>query len=355
MSLLIMKPGLLTTVQDLGRYGYQQYGVIAGGAMDSYALRMANLLVGNEEQAAGLEMTVLGPEITFAAPALIAVCGGGMAPLLDGQPLPLWRTAYVPKGTRLHFGRLPGGCRAYLAVAGGIDVPVQLNSRSTYLRAGIGGHQGRALRSGDVLPVGTPSSRAAAWTERLTRVRGTGSIVSEPLNNRQLEERSAVNSGAEAAATAAWYPVPAMIPDYPEAPVIRVIEGEEYEMFSSESRRRFLSEPYTILPESDRMGYRLSGSALSLVQEQGLASAAVTFGTIQVPAEGTPIILMADRQTTGGYPKLAQVITADLSLLAQAPSGSRVHFRLVTLRESQEQLLQRELELRRLRLVLQHV
>lgn len=352
--------------------------------MDSYALRMANLLVGNDEQAAGLEMTVLGPEITFAAPALIAVCGGGLAPMLDGQPLPLWRSAYVPKGTRLHFGRLPGGCRAYLAVAGGIDVPVQLNSRSTYLRAGIGGHQGRALRSGDVLPVGTPSRRAAAWTERLARGSGAwqldlwagrlnrgletgefdnrqeagrlnGGLETGQFDSGQEAGRLAGKLGAEVIAISSWYPAPALIPEYPKAPVVRVIAGEEYGLFSEESRRRFLSEPYMILPESDRMGYRLSGSVLELEQERSLVSAAVTFGTIQVPSGGAPIILMADRQTTGGYPKLAQVITADLPLLAQAGPGSAIRFRLVTLRQAQEQLMQREFELRRLRLVLEHM
>lgn len=331
MSLLIMKPGLLTTVQDLGRYGFQQYGVIAGGAMDSYALSMANLLVGNAEREAGLEMTVTGPEITFAEPSLIAICGGGLSPLLDERPLPLWRTVYAPKGARLHFGRRSAGCRAYLAVAGGIAVPVQLNSRSTYLRAGIGGHQGRALRSGDVLPVGNPSLRGKSWTELLTK-----------------------ELGPESLSVSRWYPARSLIPAYTEAPVLQVIPGEEFRSFSVESRERFLSEPYTILPQSDRMGYRLSGSSLNLVRNQSLISSPVTYGTVQVPAGGSPIVLMADRQTTGGYPKLAQVITADLPLLAQAAIGSAVRFRLVTLREAQEQLLQRELELRRLRMVLAH-
>ncbi|WP_310832821.1 biotin-dependent carboxyltransferase family protein [Paenibacillus pedocola] len=331
MSLLIMKPGLLTTVQDLGRYGYQQYGVIAGGAMDSYALRMANLLVGNDEREAGLEMTVTGPEITFAEPSLISICGGGLSPMLGEYPLPLWRTVYAPKGARLHFGRLSDGCRAYLAVAGGIAVPVQLNSRSTYLRAGIGGHQGRTLRSGDVLPIGTPTLRGNLWTEMLTR-----------------------EQGPESLSVSRWFPAYSLIPSYPETPVLRVIAGEEFLAFSEESRERFLSELFTILPQSDRMGYRLSGSSLSLVREQSLISSAVTFGTVQVPAGGNPIILMADRQTTGGYPKLAQVITADLPLLAQAKIGSAVRFRLITLQEAQKQLLQQELELRRLRLVLEH-
>ncbi|MNC41671.1 KipI antagonist [compost metagenome] len=160
--------------------------------------------------------------------------------------------------------------------------------------------------------------------------------------------------GPESLSVSRWFPAYNLIPSYTETPELQVTAGEEFHSFSEESLERFLSEPFTILPQSDRMGYRLSGSSLNLVREQSLISSAVTYGTVQVPAGGSPIILMADRQTTGGYPKLAQVITADLPLLAQAKIGSAVRFRLITLKEAQEQLLQRELELRRLRLVLEH-
>ncbi|WP_309242126.1 biotin-dependent carboxyltransferase family protein [Paenibacillus sp. S150] len=326
MSLLITKPGLLSTIQDLGRFGTQKYGVIASGAMDSFALRMANLLVGNTEKEAGLEITMLGPDLTFDSPAVISVCGGDLSPMLDEIPVPLWRTVYAPKGSRLHFGRLRSGCRAYLAVAGGLDVPLQMNSRSTYLRAGIGGHQGRALRAGDVLPAGALSSRSRRLADRLTGRAGSG-----------------------AAAASSWFVAPELLPAYSGEPVIRVTEGEEYHLFEGGSLHTFLNEPFTVLTQSDRMGYRLSGGTLRLAEEKEMISSAVTFGTIQVPAGGNPIVLMADRQTTGGYPKLAQVISVDLPLLAQVNLGGAVRFSCVSLREAQELNILRELEISRLR------
>ncbi|MNO16470.1 KipI antagonist [compost metagenome] len=328
MSLLIMKPGLLSTIQDLGRSGTQKYGVIASGAMDSFALRMANLLVGNEEKEAGLEITMVGPDLTFDSPSLISICGGDLSPMLDSIPLPLWRAVYAPKGSRLHFGQLKSGCRAYLAVAGGFDVPVQMNSRSTYLRAGIGGYQGRKLCAGDVVPTGIPTIRGKRIAGNLMRQAG---------------------EGEGGIAVSRWFIAPELLPGYSNEPVVQVIEGVEYGIFSRESQHAFLNEPFTVLPQSDRMGYRLSGSRLKLAEEKELISSAVTFGTVQVPAGGDPIVLMADRQTTGGYPKLAQVITADLPLLAQVNLGGKLRFRLVSLREAQEKHLLRELEINRLR------
>ncbi|GGA26561.1 biotin-dependent carboxyltransferase family protein [Paenibacillus physcomitrellae] len=319
MSLMIGKPGLLTTVQDLGRFGFQKYGVIASGAMDGFALRTANLLVGNPQGAAGLEITMLGPEIWFEHTALISVCGGDLTPQLNGQPFPLWRTVLVPKGSVVTFGRMQLGCRAYLAVAGGIDVPLEINSRSTYLRAGIGGYQGRALRSGDVIPVGK----------------------STPLGS-QLLGVLVRNEEREAGAVSRWSAASSLRPAYTVSPEVRVIAGEQYKDFTADSRQCFESEVFAVLPESDRMGYRFTGSPLKLEKPAEMISTAVTFGTVQVPPGGNPIVLMADRQTTGGYPVIAQVASVDLPLLAQVNLGGKVRFRLISLEEAQHLHLQRE-------------
>lgn len=326
MSLIILKPGLLTTIQDLGRFGYQKFGVIASGAMDAFALRVANLLVGNEETAAGLEITIAGPEISFASASLIAICGGDLSPTLNGRPVPLWRTVYAPQGSRLKFGPPKQGCRAYLAVGGGVDVPLEMNSRSTYLRAGIGGFRGRALQTGDCVPLGDASSRS--------------------LN---LMEMMAYEADPKTGAVSRWSVTPGMLPPYSPNPTVRVLEGEERDAFDEESLSRFFSEPYTVMPQSDRMGYRLSGSELRLKAKKEMISSAVTYGTIQVPPDGQPIVLMADRQTTGGYPKIAQVISADLPVLAQVNLGGKVRFRSVSLVEAQNQYLLRERAIRTLR------
>ncbi len=159
MTVSVIRPGLLTTVQDLGRRGYQQYGVSVGGAMDRFAARAANILVGNSDEAAVLEATLQGPTLKSDSDVLMAVCGGDLSPAIDGTPVPLWRPVAVRKGTTVAFSNARSGCRAYLAIAGGIDVPLVLNSRSTYLRAKLGGFEGRALQAGDSLPVGAPSAR----------------------------------------------------------------------------------------------------------------------------------------------------------------------------------------------------
>lgn len=328
MSVLVNKPGLLTTVQDLGRYGAQQYGVIAGGAMDAFALRVANLLVGNEEGDAALEITMLGPELLFERPTLLSVCGGDLCPELDGVPVPRWTTVFAPKGSRLRFGRPRQGCRAYLAIGGGLDVPLEMNSRSTSLRAGIGGFRGRALRAGDRIPF-------RAWS---ARSRGLLGVLTG-----HAEERSG------SVAVSRWTVANDLLPPYSPDPTVDAIAGGNCDRFREDGLHRFFNEPFTVLPQSDRMGYRLAGSELVWKERTEMISSAVTFGTVQVPADGNPIVLMADRQTTGGYPIIAQVASADLPLLAQARLGSRVRFRLISLREAQNKYVRRELGIRKLR------
>ena len=324
MSLRILRPGLLTTVQDLGRFGYQQDGIIVSGAMDALALRVANLLVGNPETAAGLEITLLGPRIRFEADHLIALTGAHLSPTLNGQPMAGNRAVWVAAGAELAFGPAVAGCRAYLAVAGGVAVPPVLGSRSTYLRAGFGGHEGRALRAGDTLPVGTPSAVAGKLVQQLAR------------------------PGAGWAA-ASFTPGPVLCPRPQYRPVLRAVRGPEYGQFTAASQQAFWTESFAITPAADRMGYRLQGPPLAWLAEPELLSSAVTFGTVQVPAGGQPIVLLADHQTTGGYPRIAQVISADFSALAQVRPGQQLRFQEVPLAGAQALYLAQEARVRGLR------
>jgi antagonist of KipI len=319
MSLSIIRPGLLTTVQDLGRPGYQHLGVVVSGALDAVALRVANILVGNPEDAAGLEITLLGPTIRFEADHLIALTGANLSPTLDGEPLLQHRPVAVRAGTVLAFGAARAGCRAYLAVAGGLAAPLVLGSRSTYLRAGLGGWHGRALQAGDELPTGTFSPAA-----------------------QHLWQLLAPDGLPAPWVAARWLPSPALCPPPQTQPIIRAVRGPEYGQFAQASQRAFWHEPFIITPAADRMGYRLQGPALTRDTAPELLSSAVTFGTVQVPPDGQPIALLADAQTTGGYPRLAQVITADFSALAQARSGQALRFQEVSLAEAQALYLAQE-------------
>ena len=312
MSLSVSRPGLLTTVQDLGRPGYQHAGVVVSGALDAVALRVANLLVGNAEGAASLEITLLGPTLRFTADHLIALTGADLSPTLDGQPLPLHRPVAVRAGTVLAFGAARAGGRAYLAVAGGVAVPLVLGSRSTYLRAGLGGWHGRALRAGDELPVGEPTAAGRQLWQSLKPLASPGGWVA-----------------------ANWTPGPLLCPVPQPAPLIRAVRGPEYGQFATGSQRAFWQEPFLITPAADRMGYRLRGPVLGRDAATELLSSAVTFGTVQVPPGGQPIVLLADAQTTGGYPRLGQVVTADFGALAQARPGQALRFQEVSLAEAQ--------------------
>lgn len=298
--LTIRKGGMQTTVQDLGRSGFQKFGVVAAGAMDQYSFRIANLLVGNEENAAALEITMMGPEIYFEKDAVISICGGDINPELDGNAAGLWRLLIVTKGQTLTFGKSRLGSRCYVAIAGGINVPPVMNSRSTYLRAALGGFHGRALKAGDQLAIGSDRTGQKFAAER--------------------------NS---------WF-IPS--PAYSSEPVIRVTAGRQYHLFSEDSRKRFFSESFSVSSQSDRMGYRIKGPELALAVKQEMISEAVAFGSIQVPSDGNPIILMADRQTTGGYPKVAEAISVDLPLISQLKPGDSIRFKEVSVEEAQRLL-----------------
>lgn len=324
MSISVLKPGLLTTVQDQGRFGYQHTGLVVSGALDAVALRTANLLVGNPENLAGLECTLRGPTLRFEADALLALTGADLAATIAGQPVPLSRPVAVRAGTVLVFGAPKTSGRAWLALAGGVAVPSVLGSRATYLRAALGGLAGRALRAGDALPVGEWSATAKALfsSMKLTDVAGWR--------------------------TAGWYADNSPLAGPGRPLVVQALPGPEYEQFSSESQRAFWEEIFTVTTEADRMGARLSGPILERLTTTELLSSAVTFGTVQVPAGGQPIVLLADCQTTGGYPRLAQVISADLGWLAQALPGTRLRFVQVGLAEAQALYLAQEQRLRTL-------
>jgi antagonist of KipI len=322
MLLRVVKPGLLSTIQDLGRYGSQKYGVIASGAMDVFAHKSANIMVGNAELEATLEMTVIGPVLQFDSDMLISICGANMSPAINGIPVPMWRPVLIRAGECLQFGASRIGCRCYLGVAGGFDVPLEMNSYSTYLRAGIGGMEGRPLKAGDQLSSKIPSSLGRQIMAKLFSISEQGAFAAVP-----------------------WFISNHIMPSYEANPTVRVIEGPQFSWFDQKSISDFVSKPFRIQPQSDRMGYRIEGPPLTLINRRELLSEAVTFGTVQVPPDGNPIILMADRQTTGGYPKIAQVVSVDLPLLAQTQIGSRISFRLVSLREAQEMKLMLSMEL----------
>ena len=294
MSIHVLRPGVLMTVQDEGRHGHQHVGLCPGGAMDGVSLTIANALVGNAPGEAALELTVLGPDLEFERETLIALCGAEFE-----ASVPLNRPVLVEKGARVSIGRAARGARGYLAVAGGIAVEPVLGSRSTYLPGGFGGVGGRTLRRGDVVPLVKDS--AVLSKERFAKLK-------KP-NGR----------------TVRWSAPPQTVPEH-EPVVLHVMDGQHFPSFDSASQRAFLDSVWRIAPESNRMGFRLAGPALSRAASDEILSGPTCLGTVQVPANGMPIALMADHQTTGGYPKIAEIASADVPRLAQLGPGGTVHF-----------------------------
>lgn len=324
MTIRVAHPGFFTTVQDHGRYGYQRDGVSPGGAMDPFALRAANLLVGNPDDAAVLEIVLGGPSLEFETDALIALAGGDLGAHVGSRAITPWRAVLAPRGSELTFLGSRAGCRAYLAVAGGIDVPVVLGSRSTCVRAAFGGYRGRPLERGDVLAFLEPG----------------------PLSQRVCALLAANESGP---AIATWGLGPSLRPPYSRAPVVRVIPSAHAGALTDASRTALWKESFRLSPHSDRMGLRLEGPRLDLLDRIEVLSEAVAFGTIQLPPDGNPIILMADRQTTGGYPRIGEVASVDLPLLAQLCPGDHLRFRQISLAEAQASYAAREQDFRQAR------
>ncbi|MGE6615860.1 biotin-dependent carboxyltransferase family protein [Bacillus mycoides] len=315
MDVEILHAGMFTTVQDLGRFHYQQYGVPVGGAMDKNALRMINMLVGNEENEAGLEITIMGPKLLIKKTTLLAIGGADMEPLLNGERIPLWRPILAEEGSMLCLGKAKSGCRAYVTFAGGINIDRTMGSKSTYIRAALGGIEGRMLKKGDYFQIGTGAE-----------------VASRFIRNLQEEERIKTK----------WAICNNALPKYKKQPILRVITEFEYDQFTEESIKSFFSKEYKVSNYADRMGYRLDGDVLNRVEEIEILSSPVTFGTIQVPNGGQPIILMADRQTTGGYPRIGNVISVDLPLLAQLKPGDYVTFEKITMEEAAQLYIKQE-------------
>jgi antagonist of KipI len=316
MTVTILRAGFLTSIQDLGRPGFRQFGVSLSGALDPFALRAGNLLAGNDESAAGLEIIFGGLHLRFADERIVAWCGGEFDVSIGSTPLPPGHAAVINAGEELKFNHPKIGCRAWLAISGGIDVPTILRSRSTDLRAGFGGFEGRVLRDGDELPLGRHPRSAPAATERV-------SPWSAP---RPWSQTAVVNS------------------------VLRIVRGADWDRFNEATIQRFTSEAFAVSPDSDRMGVRLDGLELKRKDDVDRISEGVAPGTIQVPPSGKPILLLGDCQTIGGYPKIAHVITVDLGIAAQLRASDVVRFREVSLNDAQRFLVERERELERFRI-----
>jgi antagonist of KipI len=296
----ILKPGALTSVQDLGRYGCGRFGVAPSGALDGFAHRVGNLLVGNPQNRAGLEAMLLGPSIRALTDVVVSIAGGDLQPQRNGQPITLWRAHKFKKDDILSFKTPRSGFRAYICVAGGIDVPLVMGSRSTNLPTGFGGYQGRPLKKGDIL-----RSEAAA---------GNSNSAGRALDSR-------------------W------IPEYSNQWTLRVILGPQDDHFPPESRELFLSAAYAMSPDSDRTGIRLQGPVIPPKADiaESIISEGVVAGSIQIPGDGKPIIILGET-VTGGYRKIATVISADLPLLGQIKPGDKVRFEAVSLEASYQAL-----------------
>jgi antagonist of KipI len=322
MTVEVPRAGIHTAVQDLGRPGFRQFGVSAGGVLDPIAARTANLLVGNEESAAVLETAFGGLRIRFTDARIAAWCGASFEVRRESDIVPPGRVFAGQAGDELSFHGPAEGMRAWIAISGGIDVPVELRSRSTDIRGSFGGHEGRCLRDGDLLPLGVETRDTANIRKTLS---GTG--LASWGANTELCQRGI------------------------SRPVLRVIRGQEWARFDMATHRGFFEQSFEITPASDRMGLRLAGTPLAFLGVHAeMVSQGIMPGTIQVPRDGQPIVLLADCQTVGGYPRIAHVITADLSLAAQLRPGDKVSFREVSLDEARALIAAQEKAVETLRI-----
>ncbi len=295
----VLNPGMYSSIQDLGRMGYEKYGVPVSGSMDHYAHRLANILVGNKEDAPVLEMTMLGATLKFNQACVIAITGADMAPEMNaGQPVGMWRTVQVNPGDTLKMGGVKSGCRTYFAVAGSFALPATLGSTSTYVRGKFGGYEGRPLKKGDCLQVGQAADSPDA------------------LQGRFIQAD--------------------LIPQYCAQMELRVTLGPQEEAFTREGIGTFFSSEYKVTSEFDRMGYRLEGDKVSHETSADIISDGIVRGAIQIPGHGNPIIMLSDCQTTGGYTKIAHVITSDLWKIGQAKAGDIIRFKHVDIDHAQD-------------------
>src|SRR5579859_474284 len=300
-ALIVEAPGLFTTVQDLGRDGFGPMGVSASGAADAVSLRIGNRLVGNPEGAAALEMTLVGGAFTFERPDIVAVTGADFGPSLDGMALPMWTSIEIRQGQTLKFGPSRSGARTYLCVQGGIAVEPFLGSASTHVLSGLGGFEGRSLRKGDRVELGAANS--------LFR-----KIAISPNALESLQPRK----------------------------TIRITDGPQRDWFAESSWKTLCGNAFRVSEQSNRMGIRLEGPPISLDTSREMITEGVSLGAIQVTPSGQPIILFVEQQTTGGYPKIANVISADLHSLGQLRPRDEIRFERIELSEARSLLIQQE-------------
>jgi antagonist of KipI len=314
MSIKIIKPGVLATVQDEGRHGLRNIGVGSSGAMDIFAMQTANYLCGNDQMVAVIEINFPAPEILFQHGAVISLTGADLAATIDEKPIPVWTTVFVKKDAVLKFKQSLSGAKTYLAVHGGWEAAKWMNSYSTHLKLAAGGHHGRALQKDDVI------NFAAGQMVFAENKILTWCISQNELNKIYAPENS-----------------------------IRCIKAVEYDSLDEVSKQRFELNDFNISNQSDRMGYRLTGNNLLAMQTETLISSAVDAGIIQLLPDGNCIVLMADHQTTGGYPRIAAVIKADLPKLAQLSAGKKISFTTVGIKEAEDALISMQEQLEELR------
>jgi antagonist of KipI len=320
VNAIAIRAGFLTSVQDLGRAGFRQFGVALAGALDPYALRVANLLAGNDEAAAGLEITFGGLRLRFADDRIVAWCGGKFQARVGSTPLDAGHPASLRAGEEFSIESPSLGCRAWLAISGGIDVPLALGSRAADLRAGFGGIDGRPLRDGEQVPLGENPAPAK--------------VLMDKLHGERIGR---------------WKPPHDWSSPAQRTPALRYIRGKDADRFVESASESFSNGSFYVSPDSDRMGIRLDGPELKRREDVDLLSEAVAPGTVQVPPNGKPILLLNDCQTIGGYPKIAHVITVDLPIATQLCPGDRLRFAEVSIRDAHELLLERERNLEQFR------
>jgi biotin-dependent carboxylase-like uncharacterized protein len=307
MSIEVVKPGLLSTVQDAGRQGHGRLGVAPSGAMDAPALRLANALVGNAGGAAALELTLLGPVLRFQRDTVIAITGAVIDARVDAAALPMWRPLYLPAGTLLTLGGMRRGARSYIAFGGGLRGMDCLGSASVDVNAGIG----RALRAGDELETRTPAEMPA-W----------------------VADRKRAGWPSWSLAPAHWF-------DMQSRP-LRAVPGRHFDALDGASQAGVFAEEFRIASDSNRVGFRLQGDTLQLARPLELISEAVDFGTVQLPPGGAPIVLMAEHPTSGGYPRIAQIAAVDLPFLAQHRPGDRLRLQRIDAAQAERLWIERE-------------
>ena len=296
MSIIIEEGGFLTTIQDAGRFGKQQFGVAVSGAMDLRSMRIANLLVGNDKDEATIEATMMGPVLKFEKENVFAITGADLSPRLNGEPIEGYRATKAKKGDIISFGTINSGYRAYIAFAGGLDIPDVMGSKSTFLWGSFGGYRGRSLQSNDRIEFRAPKDSLSNMEERY--------LVPETFSNKEI--------------------------------TLRVICGPQQSAFTKKGYKTFFLNPYTITSEYSRVGAWLEGEAVEHTKDGNIISDGNAFGSIQVPSNGKPIIMLAERYTNGSFAKIATVISTDLPLLAQSKPGMKMHFEEINVYEARD-------------------